>query len=480
MTNKNYVFQEMFFDAVKDFAIENPNKSIDYHFIYSGLCFFSFKQSTQNSNNYQIDLNLNNNQEPLFQYFEYWKQKNANNPRMKVLDVWDDRHFLVFENGQIKGNEIKLYVPIDMQHLQFGVDMLFKFISDNNIEHQSKVAKYIRHDNIVIRVNTPEDAKKIMEFVSNNNYFREGLMMTNPFLPSINGVGLAMDGRGNYSYNSAVAKLIFEFFAKLRRENKLSEFNVQNFNTYVKDYINGLGEFNLDFKDICLLISKVTTPNFKTEDLTQYLNNKLLDDYNERKERITDPKYYFEKAVLTNYETHPDFANKAIVQYIQTGNAGAFTSKDQIRNKLLKYVDRADVVNIMRSKLAQNGIPMPNNDLELANSYIDVLNKQIKKENFTQDFEMIKRAYVNTMNKYGPVQANFALLELLKGSARGFTNDFGDRTKLQQLLSQTSTKKIILENIDINGLNPNDIVEIARRFEAVIGIGETSLGSKRM
>ena len=47
-------------------------------------------------------------------------------------------------------NAIKLYIPMDFEHIKEGANQLFDFICDINVEHQSKIAASIRNDNKLI------------------------------------------------------------------------------------------------------------------------------------------------------------------------------------------------------------------------------------------------------------------------------------------------------------------------------------------
>ena len=127
-----------------------------------------------------------------------------------------------------------MYVPLDQAHLQKGADYIFDFISKNGIEHQSKIARMIRNDDIVIRVNTKEDAEKVMEYIHSNPYIMEGLMRVNPFLANNNGIGLAMDN--NFSYNDTVCEAIAGYYNYLKRYNRMDLFNVDGLNNYIKQF----------------------------------------------------------------------------------------------------------------------------------------------------------------------------------------------------------------------------------------------------
>ena len=49
------------------------------------------------------------------------------NSNINVFQVANRKSFLWFINGKIRGNEIKLYIPLDNQHIEEGANQLFDF-----------------------------------------------------------------------------------------------------------------------------------------------------------------------------------------------------------------------------------------------------------------------------------------------------------------------------------------------------------------
>lgn len=447
----NYELQQYFFNTIKEFAMWNPNYPITEKFIYSQL----------------MEFNIHNNQGPnqnVEQNFNYWIDRYRNNSNIDVRRIPDRKSFLWFFNGKTNGNEVKLYIPLDINHLKEGANQLFDFISSNKIEHQSKIAKIIRNDNIVVRVNSMEDAQTIIDYVNSNPYLKEGMLTVNPFLPNNNGIGVTMDNC--YTYNGTISDLMCKFLNVLKQNNKLELFNVQEFNKFVKGLIPTITD--IEMKDIYSLISKVTTPNFKYQDFEEHANNKLADKYTEDRKRITDPKFYFENAIKITDQYYPQNAKSAIYAYMK-GNPNLFTRKEKAREGLVKYVNPGDVINIMRSKLNEKGIKRPDTDEELVDKYLQViLNKDYSKDNEIL-FNFIKDAYINTSNAYSRNQARYAIRALvMDNELKYFTNQYKDRDRLKQNILGKEVIRIILNNIDINNLNINNIEEIILRFEEII------------
>ena len=436
--NSTFLQQE-FLDLIKQFRLSNPNKTIDNNFVYSILIGFHTPNFCEN-----ISVEF-----PKF----INRYKNTN---MEVMDKHFDGNFLVFFQGTPTFNEIKLYIPLDRNHITSGGYKIFDFLSQNNIQHESKIAKIIRNDNLVIRVNSFKDIEAIVNYIESNPDLKQGMMRVNPFLPNYNGIGMVMDNK--YSYNSIVSKWISEFLKYLESINRLDLFTVNNLNKYINNNLQNIAD--PDLKDICSLICKVTNPNFKIQDFIKHASYKLLDKYDENAQKIADPKYYFEDAVKMTNKVHPQNTKEAISQYLK-GNANYFTNRNRVREALIKYVNPRDVITIMRLKLAENGIVKSMNEDRLIDEYV----KLVLTKDLLDCFEFIKIAYVSTITKYGRNQADIALSLLIKNKdIRCFTNEFKCRTNLEKYVLDKDILQIILSGIDIKNLDVNNIDEIVNRF----------------
>jgi len=440
----NYDLIQYFIQTVGEFAVSNPDKEIDKNFIYSQLMGF----------------NIKNEQLPYYSIsheFENWKNRYNGNPNIKVFEV-ERRPFLWFSNGKIRGNEIKLYIPMDYNHIKEGANQLFDFISSTNIEHQSKIATVVRNDNLVVRVNNLEDAKTIIDYVTSNEYIKAGMLGVNPFLPNCNGVGITMDN--NFSFNSELSKAIARFIEYLKANNSLHLVTVENFNNYINNNIAKIDD--LELKDIYSLLAKTTSKNFGLQDFVDHANNKLIDKYTDDRKRIIDPSYYLENVIIVTEKFYPGNSKTAIKEYMQS-NARYFTNKERAREGLIKYVRPGSLVPLMRSKLREKGVAIPNSDEELIEKYLDiVLNKQ---NNYREQFEIIKQAYISTLRAYNTNQAVTAFRNLfLNGDVKYFTNRFGDREKLIKNILPFNVKKIVVSNIDTTNLDVNNINDICQRF----------------
>lgn len=434
---------QYFLNMIKEYAKSNPNQEITENFIYSNLIRFDIP-SYQKPGEYISDIHFNG-----------WINRYRNNENIDVNFHNFQYYFLWFINGRIKGNEVKLYIPMDYEHIERGANELFDFISSTNIEHQSKIASCIRNDNVVVRVNSLEDAKAIVDFVQNNPYIKQGMINVNPFLPNYNGVGMAMDN--NYSFNGVTSEIICNFINKLRENNQLELATVENLNTYVNQQKYGITDPNL--RDIYELLEKTTSKNFEFEQFIEHVNNKLIDKYTSDRKRITDPSFYLEQAVIETSKKHYDFSVADSLRQALSGKPDGFTRDNRARDGVLKYVHPGNIINIMRTKLSENNVSIPRTDEELISKYVELV---VPKLNL---FEIIQTAYQNTLKAYNKNQADTAIRNLiLNGNIEYFTNRFNDRNLLRQHVLGKDIKRIILNEIDLNNLDVNNIDEIISRF----------------
>lgn len=445
MNNQNYQYMQYFLNMISEFAKSNPDKIIDNSFVYSNL----------------IRFNIRNDQMPgtnISHFHNGWLDRYKNNLRITVRDKIQGT-FLWFSNGNLKGNEIKIYIPMDYNHITEGANQLFDFLASTNIEHQSKIASIIRNDNVVLRVNSMEDAKTIIDFVNNNSYIKQGMINVNPFLPNYNGIGMAMDN--TYSFNSTVSSIIANFITKLRNQNRLDLATVDNLSSFINEQKASIND--TDLRDIYDLLEQTTSKNFEFQKFLDHSNNKLIDKYTPERKRITDPSFYFEQAVIETSKKQYDFSIVSSIKQALTGNPSGFTRNNRARDGFRKYVRPGDIINIMRQKLRENNVQIPTTDEELINRYVDLVVPKLDL------FKIIQTAYLNTLNGYNKNQADTAIRSLiLNNNIEYFTNRFNDRNILKQHILGKDIKRIILNGINLDNLDINNVEEIISRFIQVL------------
>lgn len=451
MNQNNYNRIQDFLDLIKQYVIYNKNFEFDDSLVYSLLIRYNLTSNVDSENVEEL--------------FPLFKQRYFDDDRINLFEI-ENKNFLWFEHGKMRGNEVKLYIPIDREHLQNGANMLFDFIASTGIEHQSKIATIIRNDNVVVRVNSIEDANKIISFVNENQYIKEGLNNVNPFLPNCGGVGLAMDN--NYSFNSTVADVIADFISILKQNNRLDLFTVDALNSYITECIDEIDD--LDLKDIYILLSKTTTKDFELQDFADFAYNKKIDDYDSKRRRITDPKHYLEKAILVNEQKYHGSSKNAILEYLN-GDSSRFTRDQNVRDGLMKYVSLNDLEILMTLELRNddNSLFYPNKEAMVEDYVNSVL---LKHNDYGYIFGLIEIAYKNTMVVHGKTQADFAFKKLYsEGFVNGFTNKYGDRQNIidNVLNKNIDIKKVILNNIDYESIDINNSNDILQSFLNTVG-----------
>ena len=283
--------------------------------------------------------------------FPYWINNN-NRSTTRVFNTERHKYFCQFvkeeyQSQVIKESDpVKLYIPVDEQHLYESVNRIFNFCEQNNIIHTSKVAQEIRNDNIVLRVRSSEDALKIINYVNSDPYISEGRLEVNPFCINANGVGLAVD---NYnSYNIQVATFI----------TKYSLFNKQNNLTYktsLEDFLSYTSRVPIEYKDHTDQIYKEEIRSLIVKSLNSSDVNTLFDHHskvsgnskfkrnnqNNSQEEYSKILAKLESVINVTMENHGgDFAKMALREYLVTGRLGGFSryAKDNgIPDKTLNY-----------------------------------------------------------------------------------------------------------------------------------------------
>ena len=129
---------------------------------------------------------------------------------------------------------IKLYVNLPIEKIEKDSIKIFKFLDKKKINHVSKIANNIKNDGIVIRVETPEEAREIINFI--NKKFSKDLRKTNPFTFREGLVGIGYDG--NSSYNKFVSFVICEYLKSRKDNNNMSGVSYGDFNSYVVELYN--------------------------------------------------------------------------------------------------------------------------------------------------------------------------------------------------------------------------------------------------
>ena len=206
-----------------------------------------------------IYLGVDDKREDISSNFNKWIEHFKSNKNIDVFvdPSWDYFCQFISPNFDRYTHDcnIKMYIPIDSQHIEMSVIYLFEFLANENITHLSKIGKCIRFDDIVIRTNNRDNANKIIEFINNNKCIREGLLKANPFAVGTDKISMAWDN--TLSYNLVVSSWISNYIKWEYDNNNLNDVSFLRFKLFVEEKSFSLFE--------------------KGEGLQEYLDNLIFD-----------------------------------------------------------------------------------------------------------------------------------------------------------------------------------------------------------
>ena len=157
MNNRKRI--EEFLKIWAQVGIENPNfsyRSQDTH----DLIYHNLIMQGVNPKDKKIDLTPT---------FDKWKDffKDYSNISVFVDPNWS--YFCQFVSkdptASMQPENIKVYIPLDGEHIERGVKEIMAFLANHSISHQSKVSKKIRFDDVVVRLANESDARKLLDFI---------------------------------------------------------------------------------------------------------------------------------------------------------------------------------------------------------------------------------------------------------------------------------------------------------------------------
>lgn len=300
--------------------------------------------------------------------------------------------------AQNSSNHIKVYIPLDGAHIQTGAKMIFDFLTENNISHASKIGKKIRFDDIVIRLTNQQDADKLLNYVKNNSYIQEGLIVASPFAVQKDGIALAVDGRK--SYNSTIASLLRMYLADCQKKRRLKQVSYEEFyyfiaNKYNEEFAEKRGdsfarEFGFqndpasrkNYREIIELIIRAQFKNFTYNDLIEHYNKCT----GRRKEEveINGISPYTESLLITAIEGMTKRFNSSqsgllsVERYIIVGDPTYLTRNNGLREKITNSNMRQEILRYLR----QTKIPIRR-----------FINDVLDKHNYTTNYQNSPRYY---------------------------------------------------------------------------------------
>ena len=218
--------RELFFEHIKKIYMQNPDFEVTPDTIYYELSLFNVqdgkKMRISNDNLINIQAQLSND------FRKKDKIKCFSNGYFFAIEnrgSYDDKTFYDKMN-----TSIKLYIACDIKNLYNVTSLVFNYMIDENIITQSKIAKEMRNDVLVVRVSTMEEAEKVSEFVNSLDY--NSLISYNPYILSNGKVGMTYDG--TLSYNKTLSLLMNSYFNTKKNSNSLDKSTMEDFVNFIK------------------------------------------------------------------------------------------------------------------------------------------------------------------------------------------------------------------------------------------------------
>ena len=382
-------------------------------------------------------------------FFDSWINHFKNKRHIEVFNDPSWKYFCQFVNGGGEGSKmIKLYIPLSYSHIEEGAKIIFEFLEKNNIEHASKIGSHLRNDNLVIRVNSMKDAKKIISFVKNNEYLQSGLLETNPFTYNQDGVGLALDGYR--SFNDEVSKLLFAFFEERRRYGSKTPPTMNDFLNFVSLELQKTHDKEL------LIIYKLLYLNMRKSSFN-------LDDF----EDITnDYQGNLELMIEGLMKTKMKYGNKQMMLALTGLLSDDFryvTNDFNMRNKMMRYLSPVQVKSMINRFCGYNRDEKIKKDTIVAS-----LTKICELENAvsTKHLYALKMAILETNKKYNLDYDSISYILkkfFITGKYNLFTRENNARIILQDAFLDTNN---IFETIkkELKLTNEYGLDEVVRIF----------------
>jgi len=181
---------------------------------------------------------------------------------------------------------IKLYIPLQGNDLVNASKVIFKVLFNEKIPFIAKISKKKRLDGFIIRLFSKDAANKVINECKNFDNFLD----LNPFIPTINKIGIARDTYG-ISYQFHLCKILSNYCLKCMNNINNEIFTVNDF----KNYLNSLYSNNLTNKENFM-------NNVVIDGINSILNNtNILDTFSDSYDIKYEPINYEYDEVNNSY-----------------------------------------------------------------------------------------------------------------------------------------------------------------------------------
>ena len=326
-----------FLNYIYTIGIQNSEVDINRSLVYRELCKYGLEKDEIDE--YGNQINYSN-------LFPKWQQRNkeVGNDKRGLTVLHDEGwpHFLQFFSSrdydffQKSPEFIKLYIPIKYDGIYNSVNILFDYLKDSDISHLSKVSAKIRSDNVIIRLDKSdiESAIKIINFINNDNVINNSLNKTNPFVPTIGGIGFMYEK--GISYNGEMASLISKYI------NHCINYQIKpSISEFYKWFKGNNYDYEIDSIFSYAIGERKYIETSEEKDLTEFEKYRLFI------EAI--------KATFLKYDMNQVmFALKSL---LEDNDYSSFTNGNgeiKYRNELRTNVTRDEVINYIEKMLPEN------------------------------------------------------------------------------------------------------------------------------
>ncbi len=270
-----------------------------------------------------VRLDNSDDHKDISDYFNYWLDyyKDKNN----IDCYYDNKFYCILQNGEWNSNDynVKLYIPFKYHDIKEGVIKIFDYLLENNINHYSKITKYMRNDSVIIRLKSIRDVKNFIEFMD-NSIVHDMLEELNPFIFNYHGIGLVMDN--SLSYNYEVAKVIYNYVLSRKLFKQNDKPNYREFYNFVYNCYKDATDNNIK------MIYDVLYASLDSE-------YSILDFYDKVSLYQGNPTLLFESLLATRnkYRKNEQAVNSLLL--LLKGNYSGITRKNNYRNRLYQFMD---------------------------------------------------------------------------------------------------------------------------------------------
>ena len=436
-----YDDMQSFLDFIYELALSNPDVKMSRAIVYRMLDKIGLKE---------LDYSSTNKPKDVKSLFNGWSA--AFKTKDQIFAFCDEIKWSYWEqfiSSRMPDKPyIKLYVPLDYNHIQDGVIELFNFVEQLNVSHASKVARVIRNDNVVIRLSASnkKEALQIIDFISNNPYIKAGLNRPNPFVPTINGVGWMLDV--GESYNGRIADEISSYTNLVISKNKKP--NLKEFYDYFVsrlDLNEKEGEYYKYALDNAMGIKK------------QEKEQKNLSD-DQKRSILWD-------AIKATYDKYGMLqARGALVAIIAKSNYMLITKGDNsinYRKKLMDNVSKEDIVKYIKASAAALGV----NSEGLTN--IEMLDEVLNRIFVNDETMKFHEACTVTLDNHGPKQ--------LVGAIDSYFT-YMDANSFSRYKLDGNNEKNYRE--EVLKINPDKVIDIMKNYLRFYGIHTENLTGEQV